>query len=167
MEINQITEIIVDEAYKLHSEVGPGLLESVYEVLLAHRLQKRGLIVSRQVPISIRLDGITFDEGFRADLIVNDVVLVELKSVEQNHPVHAKQLLTYLRLSGKPVGLLINFGQALLKDGLKRIVNNLPADQSLRVHAEARRLRSLEVVPITEAPFPPNSSASSAPPREP
>jgi GxxExxY protein len=143
VEINQITEIIVDEAYKLHSEVGPGLLESVYEVLLAHRLKKRALTVGRQVPITIRSDGITFDEGFRADLIVNDAVLVELKSVEQNHPVHAKQLLTYLRLSGRSVGLVINFGQALLKDGIKRIVNNLPAENSL-----------------------PKTSAFSAPPRE-
>ena len=143
MEINQITEVIVDEAFKLHVAVGPGLLESVYEVLLAHRLQRRGLAVNRQVPVTIRLDGIIFDEGFRADLIVNNAVLVELKSVEQNHPVHAKQLLTYLRLSGKPVGLLINFGQALLTDGIKRLVNNLPANDSL-----------------------PNLSASSAPPRE-
>lgn len=131
MQINQITEAIVDEAYKIHTEFGPGLLESVYEALLAHRLTKRGFSVARQIAIPIHCDGMDFSEGFRADLVVEGVVLIELKSVEQNHPVHAKQLLTYLRLSGKSVGLLINFGQALFKDGIKRIVNRLPAEQSL------------------------------------
>ena len=143
MEINEISGIIVDEAYKLHTELGPGLLESVYEVLLCHRLQKRGLRVLRQVPIPIHFDGISFDEGFRADLIVEQQVVVELKSTEQNHPVHGKQLLTHLRLAGKSLGLLINFGLPLLKDGLKRVVHHLPPASSL-----------------------PKSSAPSAPPRD-
>lgn len=131
MDINDISEAVVDEAFRLHNEIGPGLLESVYEVLLAHRLRHRGFSVERQVPVTIRLDGLTFDEGFRADLLVNGVVLVELKSVEANHPVHTKQVLTYLRLSGRHLGLLINFGQPRLKDGIKRIVNELPEEQSL------------------------------------
>lgn len=131
MEINEVSGAIVDEAYKLHSELGPGLLESVYEVLLCHRLQKRGLTVFRQVPIPVCFDGLFFDEGFRADLIVEQHIVVELKSTEQNHPVHGKQLLTYLRLSGKPLGLLINFGLPLLKDGLRRVAHNLPPESSL------------------------------------
>jgi iron complex transport system substrate-binding protein len=131
MEINEVSGIVVDEAYKLHAELGPGLLESVYEVILFHRLQKRGLNVVRQVPIPIRVDGISFDEGFRADLIVDERIVVELKSPEQNHPVHGKQLLTYLKLTGKPLGLLINFGLPLLKDGVRRVVNNLPPESSL------------------------------------
>ncbi len=141
MELNEISGIIVDEAYKLHSELGPGLLESVYEVLLCHRLQKRGLHVVRQVPIPIRFDGIAFDEGFRADLLVENQVIVELKSTEQNHPVHGKQLLTYLRLAGKSLGLLINFGLPLLKDGLKRVVHNLPPEASLSKPPRSPRLR--------------------------
>jgi GxxExxY protein len=132
VEINAVTEVIVDESVKLHSELGPGLLESVYEVLLAHRLPKRGLCVDRQVPITIRFDGLQFDEGFRADLVVNELVLVELKSTEENHPVFGKQLLTYLRLTKKPVGLLINFGLPFLNDGLRRVVNELPPEHSLR-----------------------------------
>lgn len=143
MLINEVSGVVVDEALRLHEELGPGLLESVYEVLLYHRLQRRGLKVARQVMIQIRADGIIFDEGFRADLIVENQVIVELKSTDQFHPVHAKQLLTYLRLTNKSLGLLINFGLPLLKHGIKRIVHNLPSSDSL-----------------------PNSSARSAPPRE-
>ena len=143
MLINEVSGMVVDEALRLHEELGPGLLESVYEVLLYHRLQRRGLDVARQVMIPIRADGIVFDEGFRADLIVEDLVIVELKSTDQFHPVHAKQLLTYLRLADKRLGLLINFGLPLLKHGIKRIVHNLPPSDSL-----------------------PNASAPSAPPRE-
>jgi GxxExxY protein len=127
MNPNQITGIVVDEAFKLHNELGPGLLESVYETLLAHRLARRRLQVIRQAPIQFRFDGILFDEGFRADLIVENQVVVELKSTEQNHPVHAKQMITYLKLSGKSLGLVINFGLPLFKDGVKRLVNNLSA----------------------------------------
>jgi GxxExxY protein len=131
MNLNEISGIVVDEAYRLHAEVGPGLLESVYESLLAYRLVKRGLQVVRQAPISIHYDGITFDEGFRADLLVEGILIVELKSTEQNHPVFGKKLLTYLRLGSRPLGLLLNFGFPLFKDGIKRVVNNLAPEDSL------------------------------------
>jgi GxxExxY protein len=120
---NQIGTIIVEEAVRLHQELGPGLLESVYEALLAHRLQRRGLRVRRQAPVQIEFDGQVFEEGFRADLIVEDSVIVELKSVEQVHPVHKKQVLTYLRLTGLKLGYLLNFGAAYMKDGIFRIIN--------------------------------------------
>ena len=122
---NEIAKIIVDAAFHIHKKLGPGLLETVYEVILAHALQKRGLKVERQVPMAIVFDGIRFDEGFRADLMVEDKIIVELKSVENIVPVHKKQLLTYLRLSDKRLGLLINFGSELIKDGISRVVNNL------------------------------------------
>jgi GxxExxY protein len=105
--------------------LGPGLLESVYESVLAYELEKRGLHVLRQQAISVVYDGLVFDEGFRADLIVEDKVILELKSVEAMLPVHKKQLWTYLRLTDKQLGLLINFGSALIKDGITRIVNGL------------------------------------------
>ena len=120
---NEIGKIIVDSALAVHRALGPGLLETVYEITLAHELKKRGLLIRRQVPVRIEYDGIQFDEGFRADLIVNDLVIIELKSVESVHRVHKKQLLTYLRLSGKRLGYLINFGEELIKDGISRIVN--------------------------------------------
>jgi GxxExxY protein len=131
MELNDITAIIVDEAFHLHENLGPGLLESVYEAVLAHRLIRRGLKVTRQVSLPFRCDGVSFDEGFRADLLVEDVVIVELKATEQNHAVHARQVITYLKISGRPVGLLINFGLLLFKDGVKRLVSELPNQQSL------------------------------------
>jgi GxxExxY protein len=129
MEPNEITRQIVDAAYKLHSELGPGLLETVYEVALAHELQKRGLRVRRQVPIPILYDGLHFDEGFRADLLVEETVLVELKSVEKNHPVHPKQLRTHLVLAKLQLGLVLNFGLEYLKDGITRVVNGLPENR--------------------------------------
>ena len=122
---NEIAKIIVDAAFQIHKGLGPGLLETVYEVVLAHALKKRGLKVERQVTVSIVFDGIKFDEGFRADLIVEDKVIVELKSVETIAPVHKKQLLTYLRLTDNKLGLLINFGSELIRDGISRVVNNL------------------------------------------
>ncbi len=122
---NEIGKIVVDCAVKLHMELGPGLLESVYEVLLAHRLEKRGLKVERQVHISIEYDGIRFDEGFRADLIVEGKVLLELKSVEQTTKVHKKQVLTYLKLTDIKLGYLLNFGESLMKDGIHRILNGI------------------------------------------
>ena len=122
---NEIAKIIVDAAYHLHKKLGPGLLESVYEVVLAHALKKRELKVKRQVPVAIVFEGIKFDEGFRADLIVEDKVIVELKSVEKVSRVHKKQLLTYLRLTDKRLGLLINFGAELIRDGISRVVNGL------------------------------------------
>lgn len=122
---NEIAKIVVDAAFHVHSKMGPGLLESVYEVVLAAQLRKRGLQVERQVPVPIQFEELTFDEGFRADIIVEDKVILELKSVEQTAPVHRKQVLTYLRLADKRLGLLINFGAALLKDGVTRLVNGL------------------------------------------
>ena len=122
---NEIAKIIVDAAFQVHKRLGPGLLESVYEVILAHELKKRGLIVKRQVPVPIVFDEIKFNEGFRADLIVEEKVIVELKSVEKVSRVHKKQLLTYLRLADKRLGLLINFGSELIRDGISRVVNGL------------------------------------------
>ena len=122
---NEIAKIIVDTAFQIHKRLGPGLLESVYEVILAHELKRRGLKVDRQVPVAIVFDEIRFNEGFRADIIVGDKVIVELKSVENVIPVHKKQLLTYLRLTDKRLGLLLNFGSELIRDGISRVVNNL------------------------------------------
>ncbi len=115
----------MDAAFHIHRTLGPGLLESVYEVILAHELEKRGLKIERQKPVPIEFEGIRFDEGFRADLIVDGCIVVELKSVEQISPVHAKQLLTYLRLLDYRLGLLINFGAPVIKEGIRRIVNRL------------------------------------------
>jgi iron complex transport system substrate-binding protein len=125
MELDEITGEIVDAAMKIHIELGPGLLESVYEIVLARALRKRGLEVERQKPIRFEYDGVLFDEGFRVDLLVAGKVVVELKSVEKLSPIHSKQLLTYLRLMKLSVGLLINFGAPTLKEGLHRVVNNL------------------------------------------
>ena len=125
MQINEISGTIVDSAISIHSALGPGLLESVYEVLLAHELKQRGLKVERQVPVPICYLGIRFEEGYRLDLLVENLVVVEIKSVEDVLPVHKKQLLTYLRLTGKPLGLLLNFNQNLMKDGITRIANEL------------------------------------------
>jgi len=122
---NEIADRIMDAAFQIHWELGPGLLESVYEVILARKLTDMGLVAERQVPVSIRFQDIVFDEGFRADLIVEHKIIIELKSVERLLPVHSKQLLTYLRLTGCRLGLLINFGENLMKDGFKRIVNGL------------------------------------------
>jgi GxxExxY protein len=123
-EIDDISGTIVDAAYKLHSRLGPGLLESVYEMVLAKQLEKCGLQVERQIAVSFEFDGVRFDDGFRVDLLVEKIVVVELKSLEKLAPVHSKQLLTYLRLLQLPVGLLMNFGAATMKEGLNRIVNN-------------------------------------------
>jgi GxxExxY protein len=125
MDENEIAKIIVDAAFQIHKRLGPGLLESVYEVVLAHELKKRGLRVKRQVPVAIVYDDIKFDVGFRADLIIEDKVIVELKSVENVVPVLKKQLLTYLRLADKRLGLLINFGAELIRDGISRVVSGL------------------------------------------
>ena len=122
---NELAREIVDAAFHIHKALGPGLLETVYEVVLARELEERGVQAIRQQPVSITFNGIHFDEGFRADLIVEDKVIVELKSVEQIALVHKKQLLTYLRLADKRLGLLINFRAAVIKDGISRIVNGL------------------------------------------
>ncbi len=120
---NEIGKIIVDCAVRLHMDLGPGLLETVYEVLLAHLLESEGLKVERQVSVPIEYHGITFEEGFRADIIVEDKVIVELKSVESISKAHKKQVLTYLKLTGCKLGYLLNFGEALMKNGVSRIIN--------------------------------------------
>lgn len=122
---NEVAKVIVDCAYKVHTTLGPGLLESVYESVLAYELNKRGIKVERQKPLPVIYEKVRLEEGFRADLIVSDKVIVELKSVEDIAPVHKKQLLTYLRLADKRLGLLINFGAARIKEGITRIVNGL------------------------------------------
>ena len=133
MELDDITDAIIDESIKAHRDLGPGLLESVYEAVLVRALQRRGFRVERRKAIQFEYDGMVFKEGFRADLLVEDQVIVELKSVEKVARVHGKQLLTYLRLGKKPVGLLINFGATTLKEGLHRIVNHLPSSTSPRL----------------------------------
>lgn len=120
---NEIGTVVVDCALKVHRRLGPGLLESVYEAVLAYELTSRGLSVQRQVPVPIRYEDMEFQEGFRADLIANGLVILELKSVEHVTNAHKKQLLTYLRLTGLRVGYLLNFGEALMKDGISRIIN--------------------------------------------
>ena len=122
---NEIGTILITTAVDIHKSLGPGMFESVYEAVLAHDLEEMGLTVKREVPIGIEYKDIKFDETFRADLLINDKVIVELKSVEQISMSHRKQLLTYLRLSGKKLGYLLNFGEVLLKDGIVRIVNGL------------------------------------------
>ncbi len=122
---NEIARHVVDAAYRVHTRLGPGLYEIVYEVTLAHELKKRGLQVARQVPISVAYDGIHFDEGFLADVIVDDKVILELKSIEAVTKSHKKQLLLYLRLADKRLGLLINFGEELIRDGITRVANGL------------------------------------------
>lgn len=122
--IDRISGDILDVSIRLHRELGPGLLESVYETVLAGRLMQMGYRVARQQPVSIEFDGMRFDAAFRIDILVEDKLLIEVKSVDQLHASHAKQLLTYLRLTKQPVGLLINFGGATLKEGFRRLVND-------------------------------------------
>ena len=122
---NEISKIVVDSALTVHRELGPGLLETVYEVTLAHELKQRGLNVQRQVPVPIKYRGVTFDEAFRADIVVDEKVILELKSVERVIEAHKKQVQTYLRLKGCKLGFLLNFGEALMKRGITRVVNGL------------------------------------------
>jgi iron complex transport system substrate-binding protein len=135
-DIEQISGDLIDVALRLHRELGPGLLESVHEVILASKLAAMGYSVARQRPVDIEYDGLRFEAAFRIDLMVDDRLLVEIKSVERLTAVHGKQLLTYLRLTKQPVGLLINFGGETLKEGLRRVVNDyLPsASPRLRVN---------------------------------
>lgn len=133
-EENEITGTIVDAAFHIHRELGPGLLESAYEAILTHELRNRGLDVTVQQLVPIRYHGVELEAGFRADLIVEGCICVELKSVERLTPVHGKQLLTYLRLLDFRLGLLINFGAPLIKDGIVRVINSPPlrASEPLR-----------------------------------
>ena len=133
--LDDITGAIVDEAIRIHRARGPGLLESVYEIILASVLERRGLRVDRQRPISFSYDGIEFVHAFRADLVVEERVIVEVKSIERLAAVHPKQLLTYLRLTNLHVGLLLNFGAPVMKDGIRRVVNDLAfGESSLRLN---------------------------------
>jgi GxxExxY protein len=122
---NEIGTIVIESAIAVHRELGPGLLETVYEVVLARELQDRGLNVERQVPVAIQYKDVRFDEGFRADIIVDSKVILELKSVEHVSAAHKKQVQTYLRLTGCKLGYLLNFGEALMKAGITRCVNGL------------------------------------------
>lgn len=125
MEINEISGLIIDRSIMIHKTLGPGLLESVYQRILSYELRKSGLEVQKEVPIPVKWDGHSIDEGFRADLIVESKVLIELKSIEETAPIHRKQTLTYLKLTGLKLGLLINFGAVLLKDDLHRLANGV------------------------------------------
>jgi len=137
---NEIGRIVVDAAVKAHRVLGPGLLESVYEVVLARELERRGLPVERQVPVAIEYEGLKFDEGFRADMIVGGKVILELKSVERVTPAHKKQIQTCLRLTDMKLGFLLNFGESLMKDGITRAVNGLEEDRNTsRQDAKAQR----------------------------
>jgi iron complex transport system substrate-binding protein len=124
MDIERLAREAVDCGFKIHTELGPGLLESVYEGLLSRMLEKRGFRIERQKPISFEFDGVTYDDAFRTDLLVDRALLIEVKSVEKTAPVHIKQVLTYLRLTKLPLGLLMNFGMATFKEGVQRIANN-------------------------------------------
>jgi len=138
MEENKIGSIVVDCAVALHRDLGPGLLETVYEVTLARALERRELNVERQVAVPIEYEGERFVEGFRADLIVEGKGLLELKSVERVTPAHKKQLLTYLRLTGLKLGYLLNFGEALMRDGITRTINGSLDPTPLRLRASVR-----------------------------
>jgi GxxExxY protein len=133
-ELDQVTAEIIDSAIRVHRELGPGLLESVYEVVLGRILERRGFEVERQKGVRFEVDGMVFSEGLRLDLLVDRRVVVEVKSVEKLLPVHGKQVLTYLRLMDLRVGLLVNFGATTLKEGLHRIVHRLPPGNSPFLH---------------------------------
>ncbi len=120
----EVARIVVDQAYHIHCCLGPGLLESVYEMVLAGALARTGLRVERQKPVSINYDGMAFADAFRIDLLVENTLIVEIKSVELLSKIHGKQLLTYLRLTEQPLGLLINFGAATFREGIRRVVND-------------------------------------------
>ena len=124
--INDVSGMVVDECIRIHRELGPGLLESVYEAVLAAAMVRHGLRVDRQLPVDINYDGISIPGAFRIDLLIDEQLIVEVKSVESLSNLHAKQLLTYLRLTGRHVGLLLNFSGETMKEGIRRVVNNHP-----------------------------------------
>lgn len=126
--IDELSAAVVDEAIAIHRELGPGLFETVYETVLAGRLEARGLRVARQVPVPLRFDGHSFEVAFRIDILVESCLVLEIKAVEQLSKAHAKQLLTYLRLLKQPVGLLLNFSEATMKEGIRRLVNDYKAE---------------------------------------
>lgn len=124
MEIDELSGIVIDECIALHRELGPGLFENVYEAVLAGRLERRGLNVSRQFPVAVEIDGQIFDPAFRVDILVEDRLVLEIKAVERLSQTHIRQLLTYLRLLKQPVGLLLNFSHGTMKDGIRRVSND-------------------------------------------
>ena len=138
-DIEELARLAIDCGFKIHTDLGPGLLESVYEAVLAASLTKRGLKVDRQVPINIEYDGLVFAEGFRADLVVEGGLIIEIKCVDRLAPLHGKQLLTYLRLTKQPLGLLMKFGGATFREVIRRVVNNHTdfASSRLRVNQSA------------------------------
>ena len=139
MELDDITGAVIDASIRIHRALGPGLLESVYVIVLASTLERRGFEVARQIPISFTYDGVRFEHAFRADLVVEESIIVEVKSIERLAPVHPKQLLTYLRLTNLRVGLLLNFGAATMKEGIKRVVNDLSPSASPRLRVNQGR----------------------------
>ena len=136
-DIEQVSGDVVDLAYRLHRDLGPGLLESVYEAVMAAKLEKMGYPVVRQQPVDIEYDDLRFESAFKIDLLVDHRLVLEIKSVERLNAAHGKQLLTYLRLTKQPVGLLINFGGATLKEGLHRVVNDYTPSASPRLRVSA------------------------------
>src|SRR5688572_5300356 len=128
-EIDELSGIVVDECIRIHRDLGPGLFESVYETVLAGALARLGLKVDRQVPVDIEYDGMRFTAAFRLDLLVAERLILEIKSIESLKNIHAKQLLTYLRLTGNPVGLVLNFSGETMKEGIRRVVNNHNREQ--------------------------------------
>lgn len=138
VEIDRVSGDVLNLALRVHRELGPGLLESVYEMILAAKLAAMGYDVERQRPVDIEYDGLRFDAAFRIDLLVEGTLVIEIKSTERLNPAHAKQLLTYLRLTKQPVGLLINFGGATLKEGVKRIVNDYVPSASSRLRVNQK-----------------------------
>ena len=135
MNENEIGTVVLEHAIQIHRELGPGLLESVYEEVLAYKLRKAGLSAERQVPIPIRYEELLISDAFKADIVVNDLVILELKSVELMTAAHRKQIQTYLRLGDKRLGYLLNFGAALMRDGIVRAVNNLPEPDQISLQA--------------------------------
>jgi iron complex transport system substrate-binding protein len=123
-ELDALARTIVDTAFRLHRELGPGLLESAYEAMLAARLERDGIVVERQVPVDAKLDGIVLPAAYKIDLLVERSMVIEIKSVERASPAHAKKALTYIKLGGFPLGFVINFGTPMFKDGVKRLINN-------------------------------------------
>lgn len=142
MEIEHICSLIVDAAFKLHKDIGPGLLESAYETILAAKLEDIGLVVDRQVPIDIQYEQVHLPAAFRVDLLVDKRIILEIKSVEKTLPVHAKQVITYLRLTNLTHGFVINFGTPMFKDGIKRLLNDRPSSVSSCLRANQNGIGS-------------------------
>lgn len=157
-DIDLITGEVVDLAVKLHTRIGPGLLESVYETLLDRQLRERGYIVERQKLVAFEFDGIIFRDGLRVDLLIDGRVIVEVKSVEKLTPLHSKQVLTYLRLLELPVGLLLNFGAGYMREGLRRIVNRYQPSPSSPLRINQRNTTTDQPSDNSDSPCEPDSA---------